>query len=186
MRQRNQSINFPISDEIAEVTADSQSGPAQGDLVQVQEPPQSSSSGEPSLSETIDDQPQQEQQLNVEACKRLIRDFPTAFDNYKICKRARAAKFLDWLRANRNLCETSEDHYEAFVSNNCGGLWCEAAGSKRGQWEAEYEADCNRGETEDNRQDCKILEKKLNAFNALSCKREGERKLNSLKPFVFW
>ena len=112
---------------------------------------------------------QQQQQPNVETCKRLLRDFPTAFDNYKICKKVKeAGKFLDWLRANRNLCETSEDHYEAFVSNNCGGVWCEVASRQRGQWEAEYDA-CSRGETEDNSQDCKILQNRLKAFNALSC-----------------
>jgi len=138
--------------------------------IQVQEPPQRSSAEEPqpSLGGTLVE-PQQ-QQPNVEKCRRLLRDFPTAFDNYKICKKVKeAGKFLDWLRANRNLCETSLDHYEAFVSNNCGVVWCETASGQRGQWEAEYEADCSRGETEDNRQDCKILENKLKAFNALSC-----------------
>jgi len=138
--------------------------------IQVQEPPQRSSSvePEPSLGGPLIDQ-QEQQQPNVETCKRLLRDFPTAFDNYKICKKVKeAGKFLDWLRANRNLCETSEDHYEAFVSNNCGGVWCEVASRQRGQWEAEYDA-CSRGETEDNSQDCKILENRLKAFNALSC-----------------
>merc|ERR1711902_202832 len=136
--------------------------------IQVQEPPQRSSSvePEPSLGGPLIDQ---QQQPNVETCKRLLRDFPTAFDNYKICKKVKeAGKFLDWLRANRNLCETSEDHYEAYVSNNCGGVWCEVASRQRGQWEAEYDA-CSRGETEDNSQDCKILENRLKAFNALSC-----------------
>merc|ERR1712154_649428 len=128
--------------------------------IQVQEPPQRSSSvePEPSLGGTLVEK--QQQQPNVEKCKRFLRDFPTAFDNFKICKKVKeAGKFLDWLRANRNLCVTS----------NCGGVWCEAASRQRGLWEAEYEADCSRGETEDNRQDCKILENKLKAFNALSC-----------------
>merc|ERR1712061_515200 len=138
--------------------------------IQVQEPPQRSAAvePEPSLGGTLVE-PQQ-QQPNIEKCKRLLRDFPTAFDNYKICKKVKeAGKFLDWLRANRNLCETSVDHYEAFVTNNCGGVWCETASGQRGRWEAEYEADCSRGETEDKSQDCKILENKLKAFNALSC-----------------
>merc|ERR1719412_199981 len=133
--------------------------------IQVQEPPQRSSSVEPEPSlggPLIEEQ----QQPNVETCKRLLRDFPTAFDNYKICKKVKeAGKFLDWLRANRNLCETSEDHYEAFVTNSCGGVWCEMASSQRGQWEADYQAQCGEGETESNQQECKIIENKLKAFN---------------------
>ena len=80
-----------------------------------------------------------------------------------------AEEFLDWLRANRNLCETSENHYKAFQTNNCGGVWCEMASSQRGQWEADYQAQCGEGETESNQQECKIIENKLKAFNALSC-----------------
>merc|ERR1719229_87368 len=139
--------------------------------IQVQEPPPRSSLDQgQNLGETRVDQQQPLQGPNLETCKRLLRDFPTAYDNYKICKKVKeAGKFLDWLRANRNLCETSEDHYEAFVNNNCGGVWCEVASRQRGQWEVEYEAGCSRGETEDNRQDCKILQNKLKAFNALSC-----------------
>merc|ERR1712066_1084635 len=86
--------------------------------IQVQEPPQRSSSvePEPSLGGPLIDQ-QQQQQPNVETCK--------------ICKKVKeAGKFLDWLRANRNLCETSEDHYEAFITNSCGGVWCGAAANK--------------------------------------------------------
>merc|ERR1712173_367650 len=71
-------------------------------------------------------------QPNIETCKRLLRDFPTAFDNYKICKKVEEAgqQYLDWLRVNRNLCESSKDHFTAFTTNNCGSVWCGAAGKK--------------------------------------------------------
>merc|ERR1719336_3204850 len=138
--------------------------------IQVQDPPERSAvEPQVSLGGSLAD-PQNEQPPNIETCKRLLRDFPTAYDNYKICEKVKeAGKFLDWLRANRNLCETSEDHYKAFQTNNCGGVWCEMASSQRGQWEADYQAQCGEGETESNQQECKIIENKLKAFNALSC-----------------
>jgi len=138
--------------------------------IQVQDPPERSAvEPQVSLGGSLAD-PQNEQPPNIETCKRLLRDFPTAYDNYKICEKVKeAGKFLDWLRANRNLCETSEDHNKAFQTNNCGGVWCEMASSQRGQWEADYQAQCGEGETESNQQECKIIENKLKAFNALSC-----------------
>jgi len=137
--------------------------------IQVQEPPQRS----PEVSEGDSDQrlggTLVSGQPNIETCKRLNRDFPTAYDNFKICSKVKeAGEFLDWLRANRNLCETSEDHYEAFTANNCGSVWCEGAASKMGDWEEEYQAQCEVTDSS-NQQDCKILQNKLKAFQALSC-----------------
>ena len=108
-------------------------------------------------------------QPDLETCKRLLRDFPTAYDNHKICSKVKeAGEFLDWLRANRNLCETSEDIYTAFTTNNCGSVWCQDAISVRSDWEAEYKSQCEVTE-DNNRQDCKILENKLKAFMVLGC-----------------
>jgi len=137
--------------------------------IQVQEPPQRSSPDSEADSDgtlggiLVSDQP------NIETCKRLLRDFPTAYDNYKICKKVKeAGQFLDWLRTNRNLCETSEDHYTAFTSNNCGSVWCQEAVSSKPGWEAEYQSQCSETDN-NNQQDCKILQNKIKAFQALSC-----------------
>ena len=47
-----------------------------------------------------------EQPPDIEACPKLVRDFPNALDNHKICNKVKeAGQFLDWLRDNRNLCE---------------------------------------------------------------------------------
>merc|ERR1711945_20816 len=108
----------------------------------------------PLFAGSVVDQPEQQQPSNSETCKRLLRDFPTAYDNHKICSKVKeAGKFLDWLRANRNLCETSQDHYEAFTTNNCGGDWCGAAVSQVEQWKRDLEF-CSG----DKDQECKILE----------------------------
>jgi len=138
--------------------------------IQVQEPPERSSEesegdSDQSLGGTlVSGQP------NIETCKRLLRDFPTAYDNFKICSKVKeAGEFLDWLRANRNLCETSEDHYEAFSSNNCGSVWCQEAAGKMGGWQAEYQAQCSGTDNSNRQQDCKILQNNLKAFRALSC-----------------
>jgi len=143
--------------------------------IQVQEPPPRSlpDDGQPLGGTLVNKQQQPLQGPNLETCKRLLRDFPTAFDNYKICKKVKeAGKFLDWLRANRNLCETSEDHYEAFTTNSCGGVWCAAAGSKIEAWRGEHQANCAGEEDQGDSQalqDCKILLNKLKAYQALSC-----------------
>merc|ERR1712165_210475 len=111
--------------------------------IQVQDPPERSAvEHQVSLGGSLAD-PQNQQPPNIETCKRLLRDFPTAYDNYKICEKVKeAGKFLDWLRANRNMCETSEDHYEAFITNSCGGVWCGAAANKIEQWQREQQANC--------------------------------------------
>jgi len=137
--------------------------------IQVQEPPVSSPDeaaidSDQRLGETL-----VSSQPNVETCQRLLRDFPTAYDNFRICSKVKeAGEFLDWLRTNRNLCETSEDHYEAFTANNCGSMWCGEAASMMAGWEREYQSQCAVTDS-DNQQDCKILQNKLKAFQALSC-----------------
>jgi len=136
--------------------------------IQVQEPPQRSSVETEADSDPALGGPLVSGQPNIETCKRLLRDFPTAFDNYKICSKVKeAGQFLDWLRANRNLCETSEDHYEAFSTNNCGSVWCQESLSARAGWEREYQSQCSSDNS--NQQDCKILQNKIKAFQALSC-----------------
>ena len=137
--------------------------------IQVQEPPERSSEESEGDSDKRLGGTLVSGQPNIETCKRLLRDFPTAYDNFKICSKVKeAGEFLDWLRANRNLCETSEDHYEAFTDNNCGSVWCEGAASKMEDWEEEYQAQCEVTDSS-NQQDCKILQNKLKAFQALSC-----------------
>merc|ERR1712062_517910 len=137
--------------------------------IQVQEPPVSSPDeaaidSDQRLGETL-----VSSQPNVETCQRLLQDFPTAYDNFRICSKVKeAGEFLDWLRTNRNLCETSEDHYEAFTANNCGSMWCGEAVSMMAGWEREYQSQCAVTDS-DNQQDCKILQNKLKAFQALSC-----------------
>merc|ERR1711915_897642 len=47
---------------------------------------------------------QTQSQPDAAVCQRLVRDFPNALDNHKICSKVKeAGKFLDWLRENRNL-----------------------------------------------------------------------------------
>merc|ERR1711874_765136 len=111
--------------------------------IQIQDPPETTSQeSEGDFDQTlggtlVSGQP------DLETCKRLLRDFPTAFDNHKICRKVKeAGEFLDWLRANRNLCETSEDHYTAFTASNCGSVWCQEAVTARSGWEADYQSQC--------------------------------------------
>jgi len=140
--------------------------------IQVQEPPERSLPDSESDSDLRLGGTLVSGQPNIETCKRLLRDFPTAYDNYKICKKVKeAGQFLDWLRTNRNLCETSEDHYTAFTTNNCGSVWCQEAVTAMPGWEAEYQSQCSETDSSssNNQQDCKILQNKIKAFQALSC-----------------
>merc|ERR1712115_409420 len=106
---------------------------------------------------------------NLESCPRLIRDFPNALDNHKICNKVKeAGQFLDWLRENRNLCEQSSDHYNQFMQNNCSGIYCNNAQVEVEQWRRDYSAQCSDIDR-DNQQDCKNLENKLKAFKTLQC-----------------
>jgi len=106
---------------------------------------------------------------SLKSCERLIRDFPNALDNHKICMKVKAdGKFLDWLRANRNLCEQSEDLYNNFVETNCSTHWCDMALTNKKSWEQENTFKC-RTATDDNKQLCKGLDNKLKAVEHLKC-----------------
>jgi len=106
---------------------------------------------------------------SLKSCERLLRDFPNALDNHRICMKVKAdGKFLDWLRANRNLCEQSEDLYNNFLETNCGGHWCRMAQTDKSDWEKEKILKC-REITNDNKQVCKNLENKLKTIKELKC-----------------
>jgi len=106
---------------------------------------------------------------SLKSCERLLRDFPNALDNHRICMKVKAdGKFLDWLRANRNLCEQSEDLYNNFLETNCGGHWCRMAQTDKSDWDKERLLKC-REITNDNKQVCKNLENKLKTIKELNC-----------------
>jgi len=106
---------------------------------------------------------------NPQVCGRLLRDFPNALDNHRICNKVKeAGQFLDWLRNNRNLCEQSSDHYNQFMQNNCSGIYCTSANPEIEQQRRDFSAQCSDIDR-DNQQDCKNLENKLKAFKTLQC-----------------
>jgi len=106
---------------------------------------------------------------SLKSCERLLRDFPNALDNYNICKKVKEdGKFLDWLRANRNLCEQSEDLFDTFNEVNCGGHWCEMARKSKSTWEEENIQMC-RVVTDDKKQFCKNLDNKFKTITHLQC-----------------
>jgi len=103
-------------------------------------------------------------------CVRLLRDFPNALDNFRICRDvANDGKFLDWLRNNRELCEASQDHYETFMEEGCDEVWCRVAAKKNSKaWQTQLTNDCAKV-TADNKQLCKNLENKIKAISHLNC-----------------
>merc|ERR1712079_295038 len=106
---------------------------------------------------------------DTEVCSRLVRDFPNALDNHKICNKVKeAGQFLDWLRDNRNLCEQSSDHYNQFMQNNCSGFYCTSASAEVEELRIDFSAQCSDIDR-DNQQDCKNIENKLKAFKTLQC-----------------
>jgi len=106
---------------------------------------------------------------SLQTCERYLRDIPNALDNHKICVKVKAdGKFLDWLRANRNLCEQSEDLYNTFMEKNCIGHWCEMAERNKESWESERLLKC-RVVKDENKQLCKGLENKIKAMEHLNC-----------------
>jgi len=106
---------------------------------------------------------------SLKSCERLLRDFPNALDNHKICMKVKAdGKFLDWLRANRNLCEQSEDLYNTFLDTNCTGHWCRMAKTEKIKWEQENTLMC-RNVADDKRQACKNVSNKLKTVTELNC-----------------
>ena len=106
---------------------------------------------------------------DTESCQRLIRDFPNALDNHKICTKVKeAGQFLDWLRENRNLCEQSEDHYNQFMEKACSPLYCVDSDQKKVRLTSQYTQGCANID-KNNQQECKNIENKVKAFEALKC-----------------
>lgn len=104
-------------------------------------------------------------------CGKLLRDFPNALDNFKICRQvAEERKFLDWLRNNRELCAESQDLYENFMENECEQVWCNVAGNrKKDEWEDEKKREGCDVVVERNKQNCKNVENKIKAISYLNC-----------------
>jgi len=112
---------------------------------------------------------QTQSQPDAAVCQRLVRDFPNALDNHKICSKVKeAGKFLDWLRENRNLCEQSSDHYNQFMQNSCSTVFCSDSTQSAVEWQRDYAAQCADIDRV-NQQNCKNIENKLKAYNALNC-----------------
>jgi len=112
---------------------------------------------------------QTQSQPDAAVCQRLVRDFPNALDNHKICSKVKeAGKFLDWLRENRNLCEQSSDHYNQFMQNSCSTIFCSNSAASTDEWNRDYAAQCADIDRV-NQQNCKNIENKLKAYNALNC-----------------
>merc|ERR1712227_265772 len=106
---------------------------------------------------------------NLESCPRLIRDFPNALDNHKICNKVKeAGQFLDWLRENRNLCEQSADHYNQFLKNGCSPLYCKDSAQKKVDLTNQFTQGCSNID-KNNQQECKNIENQVKAYNALNC-----------------
>jgi len=106
---------------------------------------------------------------SLKSCERLLRDFPNALDNHKICMKVKAdGKFLDWLRANRNLCEQSADLYNTFLDTNCTGHWCQMAKTDKIKWEQDNTLQC-RNVASDKKQFCKNIDNKLKTVKELNC-----------------
>jgi len=106
---------------------------------------------------------------SLKSCERLLRDFPNALDNHKICMKVKAdGKFLDWLRANRNLCEQSADLYDTFLDTNCTGHWCRMAKTDKIKWEQDNTLQC-RNVASDKKQFCKNIDNKLKTVKELNC-----------------
>ena len=106
---------------------------------------------------------------NLESCPRLIRDFPNALDNHKICNKVKdAGQFLDWLRENRNLCEQSADHYDQFMKNACSPLYCKDSAQKKVNLTRQFTQGCSNID-KNNQQECKNIENQVKAYDALNC-----------------
>ena len=112
---------------------------------------------------------QTQSQPDAAVCQRLVRDFPNALDNHKICSKVKeAGKFLDWLRENRNLCEQSSDHYNQFMQNSCSTIFCSNSAASTDEWNRDYAAQCADIDRV-NQQNCKNIENKRKAYKALNC-----------------
>jgi len=106
---------------------------------------------------------------DAQVCPRLLRDFPNALDNHRICEKVlENGQYLDWLRDNRNLCEQSADHYTQFTVASCGPMFCDQFRGSVVQWRLQFQSQCKEINTS-NQQDCKNTENKLKAYKALRC-----------------
>jgi len=135
----------------------------------VEDSPNSIEGGDSLVDEKIIDTKPESGSPNTESCPRLIRDFPNALDNHKICNKVKeAGQFLDWLRENRNLCEQSEDHYNQFMKNGCSPLYCTDSAQKKVDLTSQYTQGCANID-KNNQQECKNIENQVKAYDALNC-----------------
>ena len=135
----------------------------------VEDSPNSIEGGDSLVDEKIVDTKPESGSPNTESCPRLIRDFPNALDNHKICNKAKeAGQFLDWLRENRNLCEQSEDHYNQFMKNGCSPLYCADSAQKKVNLTRQFTQGCSNID-KNNQQECKNIENQVKAYDALNC-----------------
>ena len=135
----------------------------------VEDSPNSIEGGDSLVDEKIVDTKPESGSPNTESCPRLIRDFPNALDNHKICNKVKeAGQFLDWLRENRNLCEQSEDHYNQFMKNGCSPLYCTDSAQKKVDLTSQYTQGCANID-KNNQQECKNIENQVKAYDALNC-----------------
>ena len=81
-----------------------------------------------------------------------------------------SGQFLDWLRENRVLCEQSADLYNQFMKNACSHLYCKDAVLKREELYNQYIEECAEI-NENNQQECKNVENKVKADDALNCEK---------------
>ena len=135
----------------------------------VEDSPNSIEGGDTLVDEKIVNTKPESGSPNTESCPRLIRDFPNALDNHKICNKVKeAGQFLDWLRENRNLCEQSEDHYNQFMKNGCSPLYCTDSAQKKVDLTSQYTQGCANID-KNNQQECKNIENQVKAYDALNC-----------------
>ena len=108
-------------------------------------------------------------------CTKSFRDFPNSLDNTKICNKVVSeGKRLDWLSANRALCEESKDFFDTFISNSCGAQWCREASTKINFWVEQTTSKLCQGvqgkvETQEVKKMCKSYRNKLKADDFLQC-----------------
>jgi len=118
---------------------------------------------------------------NLESCPRLIRDFPNALDNHKICNKVKdAGQFLDWLRENRNLCEQSADHYNQFMKNACSPLYCKDSAQKKVNLTRQFTQGCSNID-KNNQQECKNIENQVKAYDAATLTRTTNKNAKILR-----
>ena len=101
-------------------------------------------------------------------CEILIRNFPTALHNDKMCKErlANANGWNDWLRENLNVCQKSSSYRKRFVENRCKDKYCKESKSNYEKWKTEYENKCTEVTKNEN---CKSLGNKIVAFKTMKC-----------------